>query len=179
MSVHTFKKVRPDARGSTDCAELIKIMSAQEKICLRLLDLADQERLAVLEGRVHDLEIATRQKDGLVEEMERLEQRRRTVARVVCAALSLSPDTSLLELAEAIEGEDSTRLIELRQRVMDTVARLRESNESNLLLMRKSLDLVRESIRQLRRSMGTGEVYTSDGRQPVAATNTVMVDCRA
>lgn len=167
------------ARRNVECAELLAVMQEQEVICRRLLELSQGERVALADGRIDDLEKATAEKAGLVERMELLESKRRGLALGVARQLGLSGETSLLGLATRLDPEDADHLLRVRTRVADTVASLRESNENNLVVMRKSLDLVRESMRQIRRAVGAGDGYTSDGKASLNIRGNIVVDCKA
>ncbi|MGE5620303.1 MAG: flagellar protein FlgN [Sphingomonadaceae bacterium] len=159
------------------CTELIEVMREQEQICIRLLELSATERASVLQGRVDLLEKATRDKGGLMEQMERLEQMRRGIALNLAVRLGLPTDASLVSLACRLGGQEGEELLEIRRRVAESVAKLKESNENNLLLMRKSLETVRDSLRQLRHAIASGDTYTRSGRQHFAVEGTLAVDC--
>ncbi len=167
------------ARWAGECTELVAIMREQERLCSMLLELSRGERTAVLEGRLDLLEKATLEKSVLIEQMDRLEQRRRALAGEVARQVGLPSDVSLQGLAERLDGEEAKELLEIRHRVAQAVARLKETNESNLQLMRKSLEGVRDSIRQLRHSVGASAVYTRTGQPRIGVSSTMAVDCHA
>ncbi|MHB1159382.1 MAG: flagellar protein FlgN [Chloroflexota bacterium] len=167
------------ARCARQCAELIEVMREQERICGRLLELSASERASVLEGRVDLLEKATRDKDGLIEQMDRLEQLRRGIALDLAMRFGLPTDASLISLASRLDGQESEDLLETRRRVAESVSRLRETNENTLALMRNSLDAVRDSLRQLRHAVGPGATYTRSGHPRIAVGSTLAVDCHA
>ena len=161
------------------CRELIAIMSEQEQLCARLLELSRAEREAILEGRVDLIEGVTREKAGLIAEMERHEQRRRSIAAEIARELGLAGETSLRSLAAQVGGPEGEELMEIRDRVATAATRLREANEGNLRLMSRSLDAVRDSLRELRRVVGVGDGYTPTGRPHMGAAANVAVDCHA
>ncbi len=178
MSVEQLVECVP-ARGSQGCAELLAVMLEQEGICQRLLRLSTAEQTAMLERRMDLLGDTTREKGLLIERMDRLESIRRRMAAQLAREVGISPDASLTDLAKRLGGQDGEDLLSVRQRVAEVVARLQESNEGNLSLMRKSLDLVRDSIRHLRRATGDGETYTSTGQSLMSIQGNLAVDCHA
>lgn len=161
------------------CTELLSVMREQERVCEQLLDISGAERKLVLDGRIVDLEKATREKSELIGQMDGLELRRRELSTQMAARLGLSNDAPLTALAARMGSQGAKDLLELRRRVTDLAARLKDSNETNVMLMRKSLAIVKDSLQQLRRSMGGGESYTNSGRPAMTLKNNVMVDCRA
>lgn len=167
------------ARHGQGCAELLAIMQEQERICKRLLTLSEGERAALGNGRIDDLECATLEKSSLVEQMERLEQKRRGLAEAVAKELGLPSGISLTDLAVRMNSEDASHLLRVRASIVDTVASLREANDQNLYLMRSSLSMVARAIRRVRRIAGSGEVYTHEGRPVQDALGNVLVDCHA
>lgn len=167
------------ARCACQCTELIGVMREQERICGRLLELSTGERASVLEGRVDLLEKASRDKDSLIEQMDRLEQMRRGIALDLAMRLGLPTDASLIALASRLGGQEAEDLLEMRRRIAESVSKLRETNENTLTLMRNSLDGVRDSLRQLRRAVGSGDTYTQSGHTRIAVGSTLAVDCHA
>lgn len=158
------------------CAELRAVIQEQERLTLRLLELSASDRVSLLEGRVEELESSTREKAAVTQRMELLERQRREAARRLAQELRLPEDASLADLATAMGGQEGSELAALRGRVAGAVARLKDSNEANLVLMRKSLDLVRDSIRQFRRNFGSGEAYTNTGQPTTVGGSNLVVD---
>ncbi|MGI5837212.1 MAG: flagellar protein FlgN [Chloroflexota bacterium] len=164
------------ARHEVECAELLSVMQEQENICKRLLELSQSERVALSDGRIDDLERTTAEKAGLVSQMERLESKRRNLAHEIAMLVGLSGDNTLMEIATRLKPKDADLLLRVRTNVMNTVSALRDSNDTNLALMRKSLDLVKDSIKELRRSTSTGSSYDKDGKASSNARSNLMVD---
>jgi flagellar biosynthesis/type III secretory pathway chaperone len=157
--------------------ELLSVMREQEALCNGLLEISGVERKLVLDGRISELEAVTNRKSAMVQGMESLELRRRELSTHVAAQLGLPADSPLTAIAAKMEASGARELLALRQRVSESVRRLSESNETNVMLMRKSLHIVRDSLQQFRRSMGGGESYTHMGRPSAGFRNNVMVDC--
>lgn len=178
MSVNVMVDA-PVARNSPRSAELVAVMWEQERICLRLLELSTEERAAMAEGRIDLVESLTRRKNSLIEEMEQLEQLRRRIAAQLALESGLPEEVSLRALAARLSGQEAEDLLEARRRVGEAVARLRESNEDNLLLMRQALGVVRDSIRQLRQVAVPGDSYTVSGQPRFGVGGNLLVDCRA
>ncbi len=158
---------RSAARGAW-VEELTSILLQQELLCKRLLELSSQERLSVLNGQIDDLEHAIQEKGDLVEEMEQQEQIRVGTAGRLTRELGLPHDASLADIANHVDEEAAAGLMEVKCRLSFLAGRLRDSNESNLRLMRRSLSSIKDSLRQLRSSVFATELYTSTGRSTVA-----------
>lgn len=162
--------------------DLMRVLSRQEEICQALLKVSDQERQAAIESKLQLLEQLGREKGDLIEKLGALESERQRISGKVAAGIGLPATATLAEIASHMDDPDGCDLRSVRERLVDLAARLQKSNTTNLMFMRKSLDLVRDSIRQLRRSMGSG-AYGADGNlvtraQPVLSAS-VAVDRRA
>ena len=159
--------------------DLQSVMGQQEALCVRLLEISTSERELLADGRVGELETLSCDKVALIEKMERLEAQRGATARAISARMGLSEIAPLRELVASISGHQRKDLEDTRDRIVTHVAALRDSNDRNLQLMRKALDGVRDSMRNLRRLAGTGEVYDSDGHSRWNSTGMLAVDRRA
>jgi flagellar biosynthesis/type III secretory pathway chaperone len=144
--------------------ELTSILLQQELLCKRMVELSSRERVSVLEGQMEDLERSIREKGTLVEEMAGHEQARAGTAGRLANELGLPGDASLADIAHHVDNESAASLMEIRCRLSFLAGRLKDSNESNLRLMRKSLASVKDSLRQLRGSVLGPELYTCAGR---------------
>ncbi len=170
---------RPVTPRDSLCDELLSVMREQERLCKKLCEISGAERRMVLDGRISELDRVTDSKNSLIDRMERLELRRRELSSQIAARCGLTEDAPLTSLAAKLETQKAKELLELGRRVSEVVAKLKESNETTLMLMRKSLDVVRDSLHHVRLSMGGGESYTPSGRPAVGLKNNLMVDCRA
>ncbi len=164
------------------CSELLALMTRVEQYCESLHSLSTSEREALLGEDLGNLERLTQEKSRLVDEIEKLERHRRVLAGELAAFLGLPTDSTLVSLASSVGEPYSALLLAQRQRVADSVRGLRASNDANIALMRKSIDLVRESMNDLRRQLGREQTYTADGRHtyPTGGISTnLALDCRA
>lgn len=167
------------ARHNVECAELLSVMQEQEIVCKRLLELSQFERVALADGRIDDLEGTTREKINLVDRMEHLERRRRLLVDGVALKLGLAGETSLTDLASRLNPQLADDLLRIRNSFVSTISSLKEFTDCNITLMQKSLDLVSESIRQMRRAIGTGDEYTSNGKLSLNIKGNIAVDYHA
>ena len=172
---------RPAGTGVADQVldGLVLVVGEQEVLCERLLEISMAERGMVAGAQIEDLERTSREKAGLIEQIEKLDARRVRIVRAITSELGISGAVSLRELAVALPGPQRTSLEEARDRVVRVVSALRDVNDVNLEAMKHSLDLVRESLRNLRRLAGTGEIYDSGGRQRWDAAGMLALDRRA
>jgi hypothetical protein len=143
-------------------AELMGLLVQQERVCAALLEVSAREREAVLGSKVDILEQVGLEKGRLVEELGELDARRQEASTRVASELGLPATASLVDLASRMGGPDAINLRAVRERILDLAGRLSESNDGNLQSIRRSLELVRGSIRQLRRMMGSGS-YSPSG----------------
>ena len=167
------------ARHEVGCAELMAVMEEQEAICRQLLELSRGERVALADGRIDDLEKVTLEKSSLVDRMEHLESKRKALAQLVAGNIGIAGEVSLFDLAAKMESKDADKLLRIRKSFVDTMAALKEHNDSNIVLMRKSLDVVRDSLRKVRRAAGSGDRYNRSGQLSLNIKNNISVDCHA
>ncbi len=161
-------------------SRLMGVLLQQERICGDLLEVAASEAVATVDGQVDTLERLVREKSNLIDKIEALEKKRLEASAGLATLLGLERTASLADLAASMDNPNAADLRLVRQRVLDTLQKLRDSNDSNLLLMKKSLELVRDSIRNLRRGIGS-ESYGADGSLVASAASlgaSTSVDCR-
>ncbi|HEX2988426.1 MAG TPA: flagellar protein FlgN, partial [Chloroflexota bacterium] len=169
---------RPAVSHDSLSGELLSVMRELERLCQQLLEVTGLERRLVLDGRIGDLDDTTRKKNELMERMDRIEVLRRDLSARTAVEYGLPQDASLARIATRMEKQAAADLLELRQRVSDGISRLKDLNETNQMLVRKSLDMVRNSIRQLSRSVGAGQSYTPNGYPAMIRLGNGMVDRR-
>lgn len=169
-------------RPSNRCADLIGVLDQMERTCGVLLEITEKERIAVIDGSLEALDQLSQEKRDLVDRVEKLEKMRLEASIELGEELKLRTDASLAELATRVVGPGGTQLSEARGRILGLVTRLQDANNGNILLVRRSLDLVGDSIKQVRRSLRS-ESYGSDGnlvpRGASAFGPALAIDCRA
>lgn len=164
------------------CSELQALLLRVERNCHALIELSRAEREAVVSNEIEELERVTRDKARLIADTDSLERERKELSAALARRLQMPEGSTLSALACKTGEPHAAALLETRQRVVHSVHQLRASNDSNLRLMRKSLDLVRDSMQQLQKRMGRGQPYTSHGRpalRPGGIDGSMMIDCRA
>jgi flagellar biosynthesis/type III secretory pathway chaperone len=145
------------ATTSATGAALIAVLDRQGRLYTRMLDLAEQQRLALIEGDTAVLPALAREMEGLTTVLDQLEDERRTYTVTLAGA-----DMSLSELMPCVEAPQRVRLAALRDELTATLSRLRMLNEGNAALVYHALTHVGEWSRQLRGLLPN--TYRPDGR---------------
>ena len=159
---------------------LIAILEQEIALHEELLNKKREERPCLATGAVTELQKITGQLSALVERIRELEDRRREEMAHWAEFLgNSSSKITLRMIAHRLSPDKAERLIQVGDRLKALVIAVRDENNMNEMLLRRSLRLVNEEIRIL-----TGEednvAYTSGGmvthKQPPSRSR--LVDCR-
>jgi flagellar biosynthesis/type III secretory pathway chaperone len=117
------------------------VIGEQIRCAEQMLEALARENAALVANDADSLAAATKAKTELVDVLERLEAERRTL----------------------VEPHD-TRAVESRQRLHESIARCKEQNERNGLLLKARAENVRIALQTLRG--GEPTLYGASGRMP-------------
>ena len=114
--------------------EFSNVISEETKILKELLVIAEEKSEILVGGKVSELELLTKREEILTNRMQRLEKER----EVLLTERGLSKDTTLIEILEGIDEENSS-FIGLASDLIDTVRELTVLNDQNKELLDENL----------------------------------------
>jgi len=129
---------------------LIEKLRAMIDVQSRLLDTVKREREAIVSLEPVRLLAAVQEKDDLCREAERIEGERREILDTIGIRLGFDPERGLpitiKDISGRIDDRSSNELESLRQELKNTIDAVQRSNEANQMLVRHSLDWVKEGL---------------------------------
>jgi len=127
--------------------QLMEILEQLTERHERLLALSEVKRDVVIHDRVDDLMKITAEENALVKEITRLEilMRQSVVQAAAAFGVELGESHTISDLMQAMPDRyeaERNRIAKERQKLVETISRLRENNELNRQLIQQSLDYI-------------------------------------
>lgn len=153
------------ATSSPELAPLVTILSHQKAVYQKLLQLAADERQAIVDGNLPKLKAALQGKQDVLERLSSLEERRIAWLQRYAAQHRLSTETTTLaEIIESSAGQDRQVLRRLHNGLRRHIDRLVEMNAVTKALLEKIVGSIDTSLRYLLAPDGAGQTYGAQGR---------------
>ena len=145
--------------------ELLAAMAEAEGHYRELLGALEREKKALAAANLPEFMVAGEQKGALVERLQELETQRMQQSAELGRALGL-PDAemTLRRLAGGLEGKDAARLIAGGEKLVQTLALIRDLNRVNRRLVSGSLGFVRDSLQMLQHVKRPSSTYHRNGQ---------------
>jgi flagellar biosynthesis/type III secretory pathway chaperone len=169
------------ATSSPDVAPLVTVLSKEQAIYQSLLEVAAEERQAIVDGKLPDLKAALQRKQDILERLATLEDKRiRWLNRYAHKHQLHVDDMTLASIIEASEASDRPLLTRLHRGLRRRIDRLVEMNEVTKNLLDNILSSIDVSLRFLLTDDGSGQTYGAHGRlQAASAASRQLLECQA
>lgn len=133
------------------------------------------ERLVLASGRTRWLTHATRDIEGVVEQMRECELMRSIAADAMAEKVGLAPDPSLAALADAAEEPWRTILVEHRDALVQLAREIADLSEENSGLLSAGVRAAQETLSALGGLYGAvTEGYTPSGSAVVSSRSRLL-----
>ncbi len=122
---------------------LLENMLSQFELYQRVLSLASEKQPVLVKGDLHELDRITREEEGLILQVGRLEEQRLSLQKDLVGHFALSAEE--LTVSEIISRVDEPTGVQFKQVMEDMTGvlhKLAATNEVNTELIRNSLDFV-------------------------------------
>jgi len=144
---------------------LIVLLEQEADFYEDLLSLSKEEQKAVVEGNVDELNKKVKEKERLILEINRLEKTRLPLFETLSSHFKVSVgDLTLSKLSGLVPEKYSSQLKGLQEKITEKMSLLKAVNESNLNLIKGSLDYIDFSLNLLTSQPESGPVYKEDGK---------------
>ena len=141
-------------------AAVLAILDEEHRLCVRLLDVAEEQRVALLASDIEALAPTVREVEGLTRRIDGLEKQRLAhVAAIVGGRPGANP--GFAALAPYFEGAERERLACLGEALRASLLRVRILNEANAALIRQAHTLAADLARTLQ--AGLPKTYAPSG----------------
>jgi len=140
--------------------ELIDILQDQLQNYDELLVLSTEKRKVIIENDTQMLQKITQAENSIIGRNQRMESKRLEIIKNIANVLNYNADELTLSLlAELIKDQDEySGLIEVRDRLKDTLDALKIENDGNAKLLESSIDFINLTV-NLMRSSENNESY--------------------
>ena len=128
---------------------LISIMDDENREYKRLLDLSNNKTTAIVQGNVEQLQTIFGQEQKLIDDLNRIETQRMACVSDICKILHLSPsEVRVKQIVQMLEKKpkEHDALEKSYLELKKTVSQLADVNENNKLLLKESMDKMRDFL---------------------------------
>jgi flagellar biosynthesis/type III secretory pathway chaperone len=130
-----------------------------------LLEVLENEKVALSTVNLPDFTIANEQKEAVLKGLRELESRRAEETKRLAVMLGLSQkEMTLSRLAEHLADKDADRLVSAGEKLTQTLSHIRTKNRSNSRLIKGSLGFVSDSLQMLQNLKRPSSTYHSNGQ---------------
>lgn len=125
--------------------ELIDVLNEEEKEYQDLILLSHKKTPVIVKGDLEKLQLITEAEQTVIGKINKLEKKRTEVVKDIALVLGRDEETiKVLDIATLLEGqrEEQQRLVEVYERLRDTLKKMTRVNEMNKGLITESLEFV-------------------------------------
>jgi flagellar biosynthesis/type III secretory pathway chaperone len=149
--------------------ELVGLLRDEASRCAELLQAAEREHLALLSGRLEQMQSAAAEKEAILQGLYGQEQRRAALLGRLAVELQVPEGALTLELlAERLPRAQGLRLKRCREELRRRVGRLAEVHRRSEALCRGAIDMLHGAHQMLKCFWVGAPVYRGDGGYPAA-----------
>lgn len=129
---------------------LIEILEEENRIYGDILDISRRKTNVIVDGKVNELDRLTGTEQQLVLAIGRLEEQREEIVREIAGRMGISREKiNVRAVMDGIGGEMKDELRRVTDHLFSTLEELKEVNDLNSQLIRKSLEYIDFSINLL------------------------------
>lgn len=143
--------------------ELIAVME-NEAVCYEdYLELANNKKEVIIKGDVPGLQQITQQEEIVAGQLFRLEKKRKGIIEDICTVTNRSPESftvSGLIRDMAARPEESERLRQVADRLIDVLEKCNQMNQTNKMLIEQSLEFLEFTMNALSGLTGASSSQT-------------------
>lgn len=159
--------------------ELLEVLGNEEAVYCELVDASKRKKEVIIKADIKALEEITGQEQEIASKIKNIENRRISIMEDIANVLGRRVEELTVDaLLEVLKNQpkEQQELAEIRSRLKDTLAEMKEINEQNQTLVNQAMELVEfdmallKSIRQApetanynKQAYNTGELLGSSG----------------
>lgn len=159
--------------------ELIDTLTEQNNIYQSLLDIASKKKVNIIENNILSLQEFIKEENLLIGRNQRLDRKRIEIFKDISMVLGKNNDLSLKQIIESIKGQEGEKeLIDIREKLLDILPKLKALNDQNQELIKISMDYIDFSINIIRASGGNSPTYYDSLGNEINASDKKMFDAK-
>lgn len=160
--------------------ELMDTVEEQIFIYEELLETAAKKKVIIIENNVEGLSELNDIENTLLGRCTRLDKKRDSLFKDIAFVLNKkSEDITLSKLVELMQGQpEEQRLVQIRDRAVDTIERLKSINDLNRVLIETSMEHLDYSMNLIRGAINPQPYYVDLAGNEVTLPGRMMFDTK-
>ena len=126
--------------------ELLAVMNEEVDAVENLLDVMKEKQKAIISMANEDLQESIAKELKIVSLTKLLEKQRLELVQKIVPETNYPSKITISQLADNFKGEESKRLLSLKQRLRESLEQMKEINEVNRLLIVRGKEFAKENI---------------------------------
>lgn len=142
--------------------ELTNILQQQHEVYSKLLNIASQKKVAIIENNLPNLQKIIEQENLVIGKNFKLDKKREEIFFDIANVLNIK-DVSLAKIIDAVKNQDGyEELVNIKKKLEDVLPKLKVLNDQNQELVKMSMEYIDYSINLIRLGT-TGKSTYYDG----------------
>ncbi|MDK2919905.1 MAG: hypothetical protein PWQ37_2638 [Candidatus Petromonas sp.] len=163
---------------SKSVEQLIMTLNKEYEIYEEVLKLAKEKKRVVIDGRIKELDAITRKEQSIIFNLGKIDKVREALTINISKELRIEVFENVTELSQYLEGDLKDQILEVRDKLVDIVEKVKKANDLNNKLIQQSLEYI-EFNKNLLTSMETkGITYGSMADEKEVKTKNNLFDAR-
>ncbi len=163
---------------SKSVEQLIMTLNKEYEIYEEVLKLAKEKKRVVIDGRIKELDAITRKEQSIIFNLGKIDKVREALTINISKELRIEVFKNVTELSQYLEGDLKDQILEVRDKLVDIVEKVKKANDLNNKLIQQSLEYI-EFNKNLLTSMETkGITYGSMADEKEVKTKNNLFDAR-
>lgn len=145
---------------------LIKVLDYENKLYGQLISIAESKTGVIVKGDTEQLQVLVGKEQKLIGELGKLKDVREQIIGQISKSIGIqSEEMTLTKLADMLPQDQSQRLIQIRDRLQETIGQLTAKNDLNQQLIQNALDYVDFSLNLLTQPAPQAPQYGRKGTE--------------
>lgn len=142
---------------------LINVIGSEAILFEEFLELLEIQQKSLIENSTDELQSVTSQLQKITLESKHLEDERTEIVEAIQKQDGSQMDLNVLKICEMADNSRSTQLKTLRETVLSLYSRIEETRMRNGLLIRQSMDQIRNTMESIGRIPAQKDIYQGKG----------------
>lgn len=135
------------ASQDSQIRELLNVLEEEATLFASFLSALEEQKVKIVEGDVPGLERVTHELQEKLTSSRILERKRRDLSSRLAESAGMREDVNVTRLLDLVNAADGAALSKMRDTILDLNKRIEESRARNGVLVEKSRQIVRETLK--------------------------------
>lgn len=158
--------------------QLGRILEREQEIYQEVLELAENKKRIIIDGKLRELEVITRRETEIVGILIKLENLRSQTSEQLAAEKGIKELASVRDLLPLLDPKDQLYISTLQSQLKGTITALQNVNELNGQLLQQSLELVDFNLNLIASIGSVSNGYTAEAAEKDETRRTNLFDAK-